>query len=81
MHVTDREVFDPVRGGLILMDEIREMAGEKFEFIGKEKFHLDLLLGTDDYRIGRKTSVQLLEENQPKIAAFAEKTKKYRLYD
>jgi uncharacterized protein YbbC (DUF1343 family) len=81
MHVTDREAFDPVMGGLILMDEIREMAGEEFKITGKEKFHLDLLLGTDDYRLGRKTSAQLLEESRPKIAAFAEKTKKYRLYD
>ena len=68
-------------GGLILMDEIREMAGDQFKITGKEKFHLDLLLGTDDYRLGRKTSAQLLEESRPKIAAFAEKTKKYRLYD
>ena len=81
MHVTDRDVFDPVMGGLILMDEIREMAGDQFKITGKEKFHLDLLLGTDDYRLGRKTSAQLLEESRPKIAAFAEKTKKYRLYD
>jgi len=81
MHVTDREACDLFAGGMILMDEIRRMAGEKFEFLGKESFHLDRLLGTDDYRLGRKTTVQLIRENRPRIAEFAGKTEKYRLYD
>lgn len=81
MHVTDREACDLFEGGMVLMDEIREMAGERFEFLGKESFHLDRLLGTDDYRLGRKNTAQLIEENRRKIFEFAEKMKKYRLYD
>lgn len=81
MHVTDRAACDPVKAGLILMDEIREMAGDRFEFLGKEKYHIDLLLGTDEYRLGKKTTEELIEENLPKIRAFSDAVKKYHLYD
>ena len=81
MHVIDRETCDLFEGGMVLMDEIRKMAGEQFVFLGGEGFHLDRLLGTDDYRLGRRTTEQLIEENKPRIFEFAEKTEKYRLYD
>ncbi len=81
MHVIDREIYDPFEAGLVLMDEIRDMAGEKFEYPGRERFHLDLLLGTDEYRLGKKTTRQLVEENRPKIEAFTKAAAKYRMYE
>jgi len=81
MHVIDRDVFDPFEAGLVLMDEIRDMAGEKFEYLGKDRFHLDLLLGTDEYRLRKKTPSQLVEENRPKVEAFSKMAAKYRLYE
>jgi len=63
------------------MDEIRDMAGEKFEYLGKDRFHLDLLLGTDEYRLRKKTPSQLVEENRPKVEAFSKMAAKYRLYE
>ncbi|MBQ2957782.1 MAG: DUF1343 domain-containing protein [Clostridia bacterium] len=86
MHIIDREACDVFEGGLILMDEIRAIAGDKFEFLrynylNKDHYPLDKLLGTDEYRKGEKTSAQLVEEHRAGIAAFAEKAIKYRLYD
>lgn len=90
MHVTDRDACNLFEGGMILLDEIRDMAGDKFEFVFHafeesgvqlRRYHLDLLLGSDDYRMGRKTTAELVAENLPKIAAFNEQTQKYHLYD
>jgi len=74
---------------MILLDEIRKQAGDDFKFLTrlvemgetKEVCHLDNLLGSDDYRKGRKTTAQLVEENKAGVEAFNEKAKKYHLYD
>ena len=65
-------------------------AGEKFEFLyygieveGQQvnSYFLDKLLGTDDYRLGKKTTAQLIKAHKPGVEAFATASKKYRLYD
>ena len=88
MHVTDRETCNLFEAGMILLDEIRKQAGDNFKFLThlvemgetKEVCHLDNLLGSDDYRMGRKTTAQLVEEHKAGVAAFAEMSKKYQLY-
>ena len=90
MHVTDRETCDLFEAGMILLDEIRKQAGDKFEILchvlemeGETKrfYHMDRLLGGDAYRTGKKTTAELVEEFKPGVAAFNEKAKKYHLYD
>ena len=90
VHVTDVETVNMFEAGLVLLDEIRAEAGEKFEFLyyGIEvegetvnSYFLDKLLGTDDYRLGRKTTQELIDAHKPGVEAFTLASKKYRLYD
>ena len=83
MHVTDREACDAFAGGLLLMDEIRRQAGDRFEFIrwGKDpKYSIDKLLGTDSYRTGRLTAREMIETSREPVAAFARRAEQYQLY-
>ncbi len=82
MHVTDRLVMEPFLGSMLLLDEMRAQAPEKFEYrASKEgKFAIDRLLGTDEYRNGLSGQA-LYEKHLPGVKAFVEKTKKFRLYE
>ena len=90
MHVTDRENCDLFEAGMILLDEIRKQAGDKFEILchvlemdGETKrfYHIDRLLGSDEYRLGKLTTAEIVEKYKPGVAAFTEASKKYHLYD
>lgn len=83
MHITDREACDAFAGGLLLMDAIRQMYPDQFEFIrwGKETtYSVDKLLGTDAYRTGRLSAEELIAASREPVRAFAEKTRQYQLY-
>ncbi len=83
MHVTDRDACDCFAGGLYLMDEIREMAGDRFEYLqwgGANPFSIDKLLGTDAYRTGRLTAKELISQSKAPVQAFERATLQYRLY-
>ncbi len=81
MHVTDREAMDPVLGGLLLMDTVRALHPDQFEFIRWDaRYSIDSLLGTDAYRLGVDART-LLAANAVKVRAFAERAKAFRLYD
>ena len=76
--------------GLVLLDEVRALGGDKFEFLyyGIEvegemvnSYFLDKLLGTDDYRLGKMTTQELIAAHKPGVEAFKEASGKYRLYD
>ena len=83
MHITDRETCDAALGGLLLMETIRRMYPEKFEFItfdeGKGWF-LDKLLGTDLFRTGQMDARSLIEHYKGPIRKFEKSTMQYRLY-
>ena len=81
MHIVDRTVMQPVLGALLLMDAMREQAPEKFEFRSSNegKYAIDRLLGTDEYRKGL-SGAELIEKHRPRVAAFVEKSKAFRLY-
>ena len=90
MHITDREVCDPYAAGIILLDEIRRQAGEQFCFLAPEErkqsleknlWHLDRLMGTDEYRTGKLTTEEFLAMCDREAADFAARTRKYHLYD
>jgi len=90
VHVTDVEAVNMFEAGLVLLDEVRALAGDQFEFLyyGIEvegetvnSYFLDKLLGTDDYRLGRMTTQELIAAHKPGVEAFKQASRKYRLYD
>ena len=91
MHIINREICDPFAAGMILLDEIRKQAGEHFQIIPRfgysadnaanpGAYKMDQLLGLNDYRLGLKTTAQILSEHAPRVAAFAKAAEKYHLY-
>ena len=81
MHITDRDAMQPVLGALLLLDAMREQAPDRFEFTSSKegKYGIDRLLGTDAYRNGL-SGTELIEEHRPRVDAFVEKAKAFRLY-
>lgn len=83
MHILDREACDAFAGGLLLMDTIREMYEDLFEFLcwGESKrYSVDKLLGTDAYRTGRLTAQELIETSREPVRVFGERVKHLLLY-
>lgn len=82
MHVVDREVCDSFAGGLLLLDAVRDQAGERFEFLRGEgdAYFIDKLLGTDSYRTGRLSARALIDQSKEPVAAFGRRAKAFELY-
>lgn len=83
MHIVDRDKCDAFAAGLLLLDNIRQMAGDKLEFLRWEKdprYSLDKLMGTDAYRTGRLSAQELIESTREPLRRFAANTKKFHLY-
>ena len=84
MHILDRDRADVFAAGLLLMDEIRKMGGDRFEFVSWDEgksFALDKLLGTDVYRTGEMSAAELIAASREPVEAFVRNTKKYHLYE
>ena len=90
VHITDVQAVNMFEAGLVLLDEVRAQAGDKFEFLyygieveGQQvnSYFLDKLLGTDDYRLGKKTTQELICAHKPGVEAFTKASAKYRLYE
>lgn len=82
VHVLDRDNMRIVEAGLLLMDTIRQLHPEHFEFISWDDgktFSIDKLLGTDAYRLGQDAPT-LLAAHAPKVAAFSQRVAPYLLY-
>lgn len=83
MHITDRAACDAFVGGLMLMDTIREMYPQDFEFLhwGEgSSYGIDKLLGTDAYRTGKLTARELIETSREPVQRFGEKVQRFMLY-
>lgn len=50
VHVTDRDIFEPVRCGLHVIAACRAMGGERFTFLPGDPPHFDLLAGSAELR-------------------------------
>lgn len=80
MHIMDREIMRPFDGAMLLLDTIRDMHADKFEFLQwSGKYAIDRLLGTDEYRNGLSAQA-LIDKHAPGVKAFAERAKQYHLY-
>lgn len=83
MHVTDRDAYRPFDSGLYLLDVVRDMYPNEFEFIkwsAAAAPAIDRLLGTDAYRTGKLSARGLIEAHQPLVAAFSERARAFELY-
>ncbi len=84
LHITNREETDPFFAALRLMEQIRDMHPDKFEYTswdGGKSFLLDKLLGTDVFRKGEMTARQMTDHHLPKVEAFSKAVGPFLLYE
>jgi uncharacterized protein YbbC (DUF1343 family) len=81
LHVTDADAFASFSAGLILMEEIRLLHPERFEYLcHANAYMIDKLLGVTEFRAGAMDARGIIAAHKPKVEAFREETKKFRLY-
>jgi len=69
--------------GLYLLEAIMDMYPNDAKYLGGNDSplaHFNLLLGTDEYRLGKIDARGLVEKHRPLVHAFEEESRKYRLY-
>lgn len=84
LHVTDPLHADTFAAGLCLLDEIRQLHGDRLEWTGIEDAEyktIDKILGTDAYRVRGLSAEALIEENRPRILKWQEQSRAYWLYE
>lgn len=78
--IMDRDLLEPYWAGILIINEIRRMYPDDFEFRAS---HFDRLCGTSEVRnaITNGSSLQSLEETwQPRLKTFLQIRKRYLLY-
>ena len=83
IHTTDPGSADPVAGALALLDSVRELYPDRLEWVSGTpgRYMIDLLLGTDDYRLGRLDGPALLAANEEARLRFRKEREPWLLYD
>ena len=87
-HITDRRAYSSFETGLYLLEVIKDLHPDDFEFKSfvfekgknEEVFFLDRLLGTDKFRTGELNAAQMIEYYKKGIEEYKEKIKPYLLY-
>ena len=83
LHVTDPDLYEPYRTGLLLLDRIRRMH-TAFEFrVSSDgtSYFIDKLAGTDALRRADFNPIAYLEAQKPLLEQFKGKAKNYYLYE
>ena len=83
LHITDREVFQPFRTALLLIQHIRK-THEEFEFSYRtdiDCYQMDILLGKDDFRREDFDPERFIREEQAKIDGFLPNLQPYYMYE
>lgn len=85
VHVLDRRVLRPATLGLHLLDALRRVGGEAFEWRndGAERYFIDRLLGSDRPRLALDAGASVAEITAgwpAEIAAFEERARPHLLY-
>jgi len=83
LHVLDREKFAPVRTVLIMIETIRRMYPQEFQWRGSDRPYLDLLMGTDKVRkqMSSGESVDsIISSWEDEVARFSKNRGSYLLY-
>jgi uncharacterized protein YbbC (DUF1343 family) len=85
IHVKDRNKVEVFKIGLYLLNEIKEMSSESFNWIPPFKadshYFIDLLMGTDEVRLGKCSIDEMLERFSKQIEVFRALKSKYHLYE
>ena len=86
VHVADREALQTVTLGIHLLDVLKRLSGDRWEWSGngRGRFFLDLLLGSDRPRQQLDTGASVAEitaDWPDDVAAFAERRRPYLLYE
>ena len=83
IHITDPDRADPVAGALALLDSVRELYPNRLEWVSNTpgKYMIDLLLGTDEYRLGRLDGPALLSAHEEARLRFGKDREPWLLYD
>jgi len=90
IHVTDREICEPFRLGLTMLEEIWRRHPDKLSFIsqfsanadaGSATYHFDRILGTDDFRKRRYDADTLINIHKPSMEAYKANKVKFHLYE
>ena len=85
-HVTDRRVFKSFETGLYLLEVIKDLHPDDFEYrqysitTGNASYPLDRLLGTDKFRSGELNAAEMIEYYKQGLEEYKEKIKPYLLY-
>jgi uncharacterized protein YbbC (DUF1343 family) len=81
-HILNRRVLRPVRTGVVMLDMIRKLSGEQFEWLcpqrKDEAYFIDLLSGTELLR--RAPASCYMEDCETGSARFSDMRKPYLLY-
>ena len=83
LHILDRQKFAPVRTALTMIDVIRGMYPDEFEWLGSKRKPFDLLTGTDKVRRLLTEDVpidSIIASWQDELHTFCETRQKYLLY-
>jgi len=87
LHITDRRAFKSFETGLYLLEVIKDLHPDNFEFYkssnttGDITYRFDQLLGTDKFRTGELNAEQMIEYYKQGIEEYKEKIKPYLLYE
>lgn len=81
MHVTDRTICNSFLGGLMLLEMMQKLCGDQVQYQEVNgSFFVDKLLGTDLYRTGAMSAMELTEHFKQPIEAFTQKVQPFLLY-
>ena len=85
LHVTDRDVFEPVKTGLFLLKEVKTQSAENFEYLpslsAKIRPMIDLNTGSDYIRTHDDFEpLKIYEKWQKESMEFSKRKEKYHLY-
>lgn len=85
LHVTDRDIFEPVKTGLFLLKEVKKLSGEHFEYLPplSAKIHpmIDLNTGSDYIRTHDDFEpLEIYSKWQKEAEEFTKRKEKYHLY-
>jgi len=81
LHILDRRKADLFVAGLMLLETVRRLHPDHFEWLEDDRgYHADRILGGDDYRVGRLDARGLIEKHKPLLAEFTKQKKDFELY-
>lgn len=83
IHVTDKQRFEAVSTGVMLLQAVRELGGAAFKFnppAGKDRWMIDLYAGGPELRGDPQTLAAMLEAWRREAVAFRKKSEPFLLY-